>query len=606
MPLFGLSKSVQKSQQWLIGALATVAAAAAAAQWMQHAPGALCLRGPQPGAVFDAGQAREDLVSFVGSPGVPRPVGSPEAKAARDRVAALFGALELPVDRQQLTLDGRAVSGPIAIENLIIRIPGTQHGEPQLAVVAHSDSVPGAPGASDDGAGVACALGIARALVAQPPAHPVLVVITDGEERGLWGARAFLAQHPAAQHLRAVVNLDARGAAGPAFIYQTGPETAWLAECIAQWVPAPRASSLCSFVYERMPNNSDFTPLVQAGLTGFNVAFIGDVGAYHTAEDTVERQSPATLAHMGTTALALVRGLDAAPTQAQPGRAVYGDVLGLWMVRWPEGWSLGLMLAGAGCVVATALWSALRQSAQAAAAPGASPAAGAHDAGARAPSTRAPNTRAPSTRAPGRLAARALLAAVAVCGAMAAVGWGFGAVARASGLNMVVAPGRLAAMDAVLLLAAVVATWLAGIVLRRWAVGPWSALLGAWVPWWALAGAAAVLVPAACFPVVVPVLGAGAGALAALAMGLVTGRAPSALLVAWAGVAGAAVIMLPLGPPLLDALGFELGWVHGMRAALVAVTLLPFMVGHHATSPGQGQGSEKRDWLGSNQQPSVS
>ncbi|MFM8642161.1 MAG: M28 family peptidase, partial [Phycisphaerales bacterium] len=112
-----------------------------------------------------------------------------------------------------------------------------------------------------------------------------------GTERGLLGAQAFMAQPPAAASLRAVVNLDARGAAGPAAIFELGPQSAWLSDVIDGFVPAPRTQSLAVAIYERMPNGTDFTVFLKAGASGFNVAFIGDVAAYHRPEDTVERQS---------------------------------------------------------------------------------------------------------------------------------------------------------------------------------------------------------------------------------------------------------------------------------------------------------------------------
>ena len=96
------------------------------------------------------------------------------------------------------------------LENLVIRVPGSRPGPPRVAVVAHSDSAPGAPGASDDGAGVACAVGIARALVAEQPEHDVLVVITDGEH-GLaaWRAGAAAAIRVPARPVRVVDTIGA-------------------------------------------------------------------------------------------------------------------------------------------------------------------------------------------------------------------------------------------------------------------------------------------------------------------------------------------------------------------------------------------------------------
>ena len=336
--LSGRSDSV-RAWGWEIPALLSVIALTAGwTAWLQLRPGVL--PGGTHAESVDVEVLRADLESIVGD-GTPRVVGTPGAAAGRDRIAGILESLGLQVERQRTRIERRA--GAVDLENLVAAVDGTgEDAGPAIAVVAHSDSVVGSPGASDDGAGVAVLCAVARALVARPPVHDVLLIVTDGEERGLLGAQAFMAQHRWAGELRAVVNLDARGAAGSANVFETGPETAWCAGIVARHVSAPRAQSLAAEVYRRMPNGTDFTVFLGHGVTGFNVAFIGDAAAYHAPEDTFERQSAATREHMARTALELVRGIDAelpgdgAPVP--PGRAAYGDVAGLAFVHWPEAW----------------------------------------------------------------------------------------------------------------------------------------------------------------------------------------------------------------------------------------------------------------------------
>ena len=230
--------------------------------------------------------------------------------------------------------------------------------------------------------------------------------------------------------------MDARGASGPAFVFETGPETEWLSGLLAG-VPGVRSHSLMGAVYGAMPNGTDFSVFRRAGISGFNVAFIGDVAAYHTPQDTVERQSPQSLAHMGRTALALVRALDRAlPEEGVPaGAAVYGDLFGLFVVRWPAPWTLtmavvALLVAGV-CM------------------------------------------------APARRGVAAMAGGLAVLLVSAGLGWALGAIAAGAGLSMVTAPWRLAAMDAALFGAAGVAAVAAGVVLGRRGVDVASAVAGA-------------------------------------------------------------------------------------------------------------------------------
>jgi hypothetical protein len=533
--LSGRSDSVRARGRGIPAILSVVALMIGWTAWLQLRPGVL--PGGRPADSVDAGVLRADLVAIVGD-GTPRVVGTPGAAAGRDRIAGILESLGLRVERQRTRIERRA--GAVDLENLVAAIDGTgADAGPAIAVVAHSDSVVGSPGASDDGAGVAALCAVARALVARPPVHGVLLVVTDGEERGLLGAQAFMAQHAAASGLRAVVNLDARGAAGPAAIFELGPESAWLADLIADFVPAPRTQSLAAAIYERMPNGTDFTVFLEGGATGFNVAFIGDVAAYHRPEDTVERQSPWTREHMAQTALGLVRGIDARWPEGgvvPAGRAVFGDVLGLWVIRWPEPWTpwivgIASLVLGAGSLRA--------------------------------------RVSAPS---PGSVAggvSRSLVACFVVVVASTLLGWLMSSAASAAGIDLVRTPERAWAIALFGWLAAGVLAFGAGAWLGR-RVSPWDAVIGAWAVWLAPTAAAAWVLPSASMLLVVPLVSA-AGA-------CVIGRLRperGAGAVAFAGAAAAVVTWIPLEPLVFDALGLSLGAFNGLRAGLVCMLAVP-------------------------------
>ena len=101
------------------------------------------------------------------------------------------------------------------VENLIAEIPGSETG-PYLALMAHYDSVPVAPGAGDDGAGVVAVLETAKRLLNEPTLKwPVLLLLTDAEELGLLGAEAFFRQSSQARpELAFSSTLKARARAG--------------------------------------------------------------------------------------------------------------------------------------------------------------------------------------------------------------------------------------------------------------------------------------------------------------------------------------------------------------------------------------------------------
>ena len=88
--------------------------------------------------------------------------------------------------------------------------------------MAHYDSVPMAPGAGDDGAGVVAILETARALKLEAPCkHPIMLILTDAEENGLIGAEAFFNQHPLAKEVGIVLNVEGSGSSGSSMVLRT-------------------------------------------------------------------------------------------------------------------------------------------------------------------------------------------------------------------------------------------------------------------------------------------------------------------------------------------------------------------------------------------------
>lgn len=101
--------------------------------------------------------------------------------------------------------------------NLLALIPGTSRPKRYLVLSAHYDGLGVVRGrvyngADDNASGVAAVLALARELRRRPLSHSVIVALFDGEEAGLLGAKAFLAERPVAREAIALeVNLDMVG-----------------------------------------------------------------------------------------------------------------------------------------------------------------------------------------------------------------------------------------------------------------------------------------------------------------------------------------------------------------------------------------------------------
>jgi hypothetical protein len=309
-----------------------------------------CRREP---AVFSLTNARAHVGMLAGSIGS-RPVGSVANDRARDYIVdqlRIYGftvrVQEADARRPELGLSAR-------VSNIIATLPGER--PEALGLVAHYDSSPHAPGAADDGLGVAVALEAARVLAARPQrTWSLMVLLTDGEEAGLMGAAALATDTEVAQRLQAYLQVEATGDAGPALLFETGPGNAWLVSAWARHAPMPRGASFATDIYRRLPNDTDFTILKRLGIPGLNFAPTGDSYAYHTARDTYDRLSPDTLLSTGENIVATAIALqDVDLTQRSPDEPTFFDLGGTAAVSY--GAVTGRVLTIAALVLGVLAW----------------------------------------------------------------------------------------------------------------------------------------------------------------------------------------------------------------------------------------------------------
>lgn len=303
------------------------------------------------GAALPAAGPRATLARILGD-GAPHPTGSPALAAMRARIAVMLRELGVTVEERSADACGRY--GTCArVHQLVARVRG-RDSTGTVALVAHADAVGASGGASDDGAGVAALIEVARVTAKAPPRNDVLFVVLEGEELGLIGAEAFVANETS--ELRVVINLEARGSRGPAQLFQTSRAAGALVALATRGMARPVGSSLFSTIYERMPNDTDLTVFLDHGYAGLNFAFSDGVEVYHTAHDDLAHQSPGSLAHLTESALGTVSALGQADLRTLgPRQTVWFDVLGAFVIAWPAAWSLPLATLGFAGLLITAL-----------------------------------------------------------------------------------------------------------------------------------------------------------------------------------------------------------------------------------------------------------
>ncbi|MBN8807245.1 MAG: M20/M25/M40 family metallo-hydrolase [Sphingomonas sp.] len=490
-------------------------------------------------ASVDAFSAERAMADIRAISQAPRPTGSAENAKARDYLVGRLRSMGLTVATTQSQMDAEgaerlagwsksSVMPPLT--NIVAVLPGRERSLPAVLLMAHHDSVWGSPGAADDAAGVASALETVRAIAAQgQPPRDLMVLLTDGEELGLEGAKTFFASDPRRGHVGVIVNMETRGGGGRTQMFETGADNGAMMRLFGEHVARPVATSLSVFIYKKLPNSTDYTVAKNQGVPGFNFAFIGRPALYHSPMATPERLDQGAVQDMGRQVLDLTRALLTAP--ALPDKApdaVFFDAFGLVFVSYaaPIGWViLAFGIAG----YAAAVWG--RGSAS------------------------------DVLRGAG-----ALLALIVIAGlALYVVNLVSGAGGKTNYYDRLAAIPRLEAQALLVCLAVFVA-------MRRWLPSRIGTVAGAAVPLLVVAVFAQATAPTAAYPLAVPLMFGGI----AVAVERFAGRMVGVVAIVVAAMLGVGY-MLGFGWFLLEAVGPKTPMIAALPLAISAVLLLPLI-----------------------------
>ena len=304
-------------------------------------------------SVFSAGRAMDHVRVIAAEPHV---TGSRANTAVRTYISLQFEALGMDVvtTTGQVPEAGLEKFGhwsgtrpdALTFTNIIATLPGRDRTKPALMLMAHHDTVWNSPGAPDDTAGVAAIIETLRAITATGPLErDVVAFITDAEELGLVGARQFFSRNALRERIGAIINLEARGGGGRTTLFQTSADNGNAVRLYAESVGRPGGSSLATFVYETLPNDTDLTPALELDVVAYNLSFIGRPGLYHSPLATPENLDRGSLQDMGAQTLALTRALGEAEELPGPAPSrTFFDVFGLFTVQY--GAVLGWVLLG--------------------------------------------------------------------------------------------------------------------------------------------------------------------------------------------------------------------------------------------------------------------
>ncbi|WP_066910259.1 M28 family metallopeptidase [Millisia brevis] len=201
--------------------------------------------------------------------------------------------------------------------NVVGRRIGTGDDRGEILVTAHLDAInhedgprARAPGADDNASGSCGALEIARRLTRGDTEHDVTIVLFGGEEQGLYGSRAYVADLSPADRarIRAVLNMDMIGRVNtepPTVLFEGAPISADLIDRLADAAAAQTSPAVETSL---IPYASDHVPFIEAGIPAVLAIEGGDGAndAVHTARDTADRIDPTFAADILTAVGAVV------------------------------------------------------------------------------------------------------------------------------------------------------------------------------------------------------------------------------------------------------------------------------------------------------------
>ncbi len=260
-----------------------------------------------------------------------RPAGSRALAAARHWIIGQLKQSGWSVERDAFTAD--TPIGPIRMVNLIAKLPGSSRKV--LMIAGHYDTKRFSKfrfvGANDGGSSAAFLLELARILPRQKHHFTYWLVFFDGEEAvrhwtstdSLYGSRQLVARLTAdgkLDRIHAMILVD-MVAGTHLVVQQDANSTAWLNKLVFQ--TADRLGYQRYFQKTLTAIDDDHIPFINAGVSAIDIIGLdygpgsSPFGGYwHTAQDTVQHCSPASLTIVGRVVLATLDEIQHSPRSA--------------------------------------------------------------------------------------------------------------------------------------------------------------------------------------------------------------------------------------------------------------------------------------------------
>jgi glutaminyl-peptide cyclotransferase len=253
---------------------------------------------------FDGARAYKHVEQLVAIG--PHSAGSEGIRHAQEYIVGQLKSFGCAVEEEDFHAPSTPV-GDVAMKNILVKIPSAN---PNIILYgSHYDTkrIANFVGADDAGSSTGVLLELARLLCARKNAETIWLAFFDGEEAfnpnwadpdNTYGSRELAASLSLSGELRrvkAMILVDMVGPTNPIFKREYN-STPWLTDLL--WSTAARLGYGKVFVDDRANIEDDHLSFLKRGIPSADIIDL-DVPYWHTAQDTLDKVDPRTLAITG-------------------------------------------------------------------------------------------------------------------------------------------------------------------------------------------------------------------------------------------------------------------------------------------------------------------
>jgi Zn-dependent M28 family amino/carboxypeptidase len=257
---------------------------------------------------FDGARAYEHVAKLVSFG--PRPPASEGIRRSQDYIISQLKNLGCEIDQDDF--HASTPKGDVQMKNIIAKAPGT--GQGIILLLTHYDtlsSVENFVGAEDSASSTGLMIEMARQLCGKKGPNSVWIAFLDGEEAFVnwnqdndhtYGSRELAARMALSgdlKRVRAVILADMIGQYNLS-IQRQSDSPKWLNDLV--WKTAARLGYKDIFVSQETQTSDDHDPFLERGVPALDIIDLNDyisAGYWHTAQDTLDKVSPRTVAIVG-------------------------------------------------------------------------------------------------------------------------------------------------------------------------------------------------------------------------------------------------------------------------------------------------------------------